>query len=156
MKSIDKTRKLNKSEIKVEFSAKNITPFGGIGLFSKFIRKLGVKEALDKISGIEANNVGKKIVSIVYGLVCGLERPSDTEVLQKDQVFHTVTGQDYPDQTTLSRFLKACSVKGATAIEDTGTRMLLRVRNEFRDFLKLTLDLESLLIQDEPEGADDF
>lgn len=143
MRSINKTGTTNKNEVKVVFTAENITPFGGIGLFSRFIRKLGTKEALDKISGIDANNIGKKIVSITYGFVYGLERPSDTEVLQKDKVFHVVTGQDYPDQTTLSRFLKACSVKGAAAIEDTDTRMLFQIRNNFRDFSKLTLDLDS-------------
>jgi hypothetical protein len=64
-------------------------------------------------------------------------------VLQKDKVFHAVTGQNYPDQTTLSRFLKACSVKGAAAIADAGTGMLFLVRNNFRDFWQLTLDLDS-------------
>ena len=143
MRSICKTGKTNKDEVKVEFSAKNITPFGGMGLFSKFIRKLRAKEALDKVSGINTVNIGKKIVSIVYGFICGLDRPSDTEILQKDKVFHAVTGQDYPDQSTLSRFLKACSVKGAAAVGDSGVRMLLQVRNNFRNFWKLTLDFDS-------------
>ncbi|MFC1861433.1 transposase [Chloroflexota bacterium] len=143
MKSINKTEKLGTGKIEVEFSAKNVTPFGGIGLFCTFIEKLGVKEALDKVSDSSARNIGKKIVSIVYGFVCGLERPSDTEVLQKDKVFHIVTGQDYPHQNTFSRFLRYCSVKGGTAIGDIGTRMLFQVRNNFRDWSELTLDLDS-------------
>jgi len=141
--SIDRIGQTNKGEVKVEFTGKNITPFGGIGLFSKFMRKLAIKGSLDKISGIAACNIGKKVVSIVHGFACGLERPSDTEVLQKDKVFQTVTGEDYPDQTTFSRFLKSCTVKGGAAIQDIGTRKLFRVRNDFRDFLKLTLDLDS-------------
>jgi dihydroorotate dehydrogenase electron transfer subunit len=51
MKSINKPEKINKdkNEVKVEFSAKNITPYGGIGLFCKFIWKLGVEKVLDKV-----------------------------------------------------------------------------------------------------------
>ena len=51
MTSINKQAKVNKtkSEVKVEFSDKNLTPCGGLGLFSKFSRKLGVEKALDKI-----------------------------------------------------------------------------------------------------------
>ncbi|MFH0768683.1 MAG: IS1380 family transposase, partial [Chloroflexota bacterium] len=143
MASVDRIGQIHKGEVKVEFTGKNITPFGGIGLFSKFVRKLCIEGSLDNIPGIGACNIGKKIVSIIHGFACGLERPSDTEVLQKDEVFHAVTGQDYPDQTTFSRFLKSCTVKGAAAIEDIGTRKLFRVRNNFRDFLKLTLDLDS-------------
>ena len=150
MKSIDKTGDINKgkSEIKVEFSGKNITPFGGVGIFGKFIRKLGIEQVLDK--ALKANgrkcqySIGQKIVSIVYGFVCGLERPSDTEVLKRDKVFHElIEYENYPDQSTLSRFLKSCPVEKAKAIGDSGIRMLFKVRNDFKDWLKLTLDLDS-------------
>jgi Transposase DDE domain group 1 len=143
MRSVNRTARTNKGGIKVEFTARDVTPFGGVGLFSKFMRKLGVRETLDKIPGIDTVNIGKKIMTMVYGFACGLDRPSDTEMLQRDKVFHVVTAQDYPDQTTLSRFLKACSVKGAAAVADSGTQMLFRVRNNFRGFWKLTLDLDS-------------
>ncbi len=95
MKSINKLKKINKdkAEVKVEFAAKNITPYGGLGLFRKFSRKIGVEKVLDQINPPQTEeiskgrySVGKKILSLVYGLGCGLERPSDTEVLQKDKV----------------------------------------------------------------------
>jgi hypothetical protein len=143
VRSIKETAKTSKDRMKVEFTGKNITPFGGIGLFSKFIRKLETKEALDNISGIKTVNIGKKIVSIVYGFICGLDRPSDTELLQKDEVFQTLTGQDYPHQSTFSRFLKACSVKGAAGVADAGIQVLFKVRNNFQNYPKLTLDFDS-------------
>jgi hypothetical protein len=31
----------DKVKVKVEFSGRNITPYGGFGLFGKFVRKLG-------------------------------------------------------------------------------------------------------------------
>ncbi len=95
MKSINKLKKINKdkAEVKVEFAAKNITAYGGLGLFRKFNRKIGVEKVLDQINPPQTEeiskgrySVGKKILSLVYGLGCGLEHPSDTEVLQKDRV----------------------------------------------------------------------
>lgn len=73
-----------------------------------------------------------------------LERPADTEVLKRDKVFQKVIGyEDYPDQTTLSRFLRAFSVPEANRIGEQGVQMLLKVRNNFRGRFKLTLDLDS-------------
>ncbi len=150
MRSMNKREKINKAraEAKVEFSAKNITPYGGMGLFRKFIQKLRVEKVLDKVLSADTSecgySAGEKIMSLVYGLVCGLERPSDTEVLKRDKVFHTVIGyEDYPGQSTFSRFLKSFSVKGAKEIGDKDARMLLQVRHNFRDWFKLTLDLDS-------------
>jgi hypothetical protein len=137
----------DKVKVKVEFSGRNMTPYGGFGLFGKFVRKLGVEKVLDKIATKAPEGkytVGRKIMSVVHGLACGLERPSDTEVLQQDKVFQKVIGYDhYLDQTTFSRFLKALSVPEAKQIGEKGVQMLLRVRNNFRGYFKLTLDLDS-------------
>jgi len=96
MKTTNKRQKINKhhSEIKVDFSAKNITPFGGLGLFRKLVRKLGVEKALESINSSHANEtskgrytIGEKIMSLVYYLVLDLERPTDTEVLKGIRYF---------------------------------------------------------------------
>ena len=136
----------DKGEAKVEFSGKNMTPYGGLGLFGKFVRKLGVEKVLDKVSNAPEGKypMSRKIMSLIHGLVCGLERPSNTEVLRQDKVFQRVIGYgDYPHQTTFSRFLKALSVPAAKQIGDKGVQLLLRVRNDFRGYFKLTLDLDS-------------
>lgn len=150
MKSINKQWGINKDkgEVKVEFSARNITPYGGFGLFRKFVQKLGIEKVLDQVSspntGEGKYSAGRKVMSLVHALVCGLERPSDTEVLKRDKVFQRVIGYEaYPDQSTFSRFLKPLSVIGAQQIGDKGVAMLLRVRNNFRGYFKLTLDLDS-------------
>ena len=101
METTNKRQKINKyhSEIEVDFSAKNITPFGGLGLFRKLVRKLGVEKALESINPSHAGEtskgrytIGEKIMSLVYGLVLDLERPADTEVLKRDKVFQAVIG----------------------------------------------------------------
>ena len=153
MESITKREKINKDKaaVKVEFAAKNITPYGGLGLFRQFIRKIGIEKVLDTVSPSQAEatnkgkySMGQKILSLVYGMICGLERPADTEVLQKDKVVQTVIGYEaYPDQSIFSRLLKSFTVSGAREIGVKNSRMLLKVRHNFRGFFRLTLDLDS-------------
>jgi len=52
MKRTNRSQKINKhqSEIKVDFSAKNISPFGGLGLFRKLVQKLAIEKALKSIN----------------------------------------------------------------------------------------------------------
>ena len=152
MKRVDKRRETRKDrepgEVRVEFSGKNMTPFGGFGLFRKFIGKLGIEKALNTALGTKFEGdkypVGRKIMSLVNALICGFDRPSDTEVLKQDKTFQKVMGySDYPDQSTFSRFLKAFSVKEANRIGEQSVRMLLKVRNNFQGWIKLTLDFDS-------------
>jgi hypothetical protein len=163
MNSIAKSEKTHKKTaiktIKVAFTGENYTPFGGLSLFNKFLRKLGVEKLLDGVhsSGDQSKepqslpsvkeggySVGRKILSVVNGLVLGLERPSDTKILQKDKVAQTLMEYEgYPAQSTLSRFLKSFIVKGACAIGRKNLQLLLRMRNNFHGWPKLTLDLDS-------------
>jgi hypothetical protein len=150
MTSINKQAGINKnqSEVKVEFSAKNLTAYGGLGLFSRFNRKLGIEKVLDKIrineNGKGGYKTGRKIMTLIYGLIRDLARPSDTVVLKKDKVLQTVIGyEDYHSQSTFSRFLSHFAVKGAQAIGNENSRMLLRVRHNFKHWPKLTLDMDS-------------
>ena len=153
MRSINKTEKINKDadRVVVEFSGKNITSYGGLGLLYKFNQKLGVERIIGEVNPFQVDKgervlkgVGKKIMSLVYGMACGLERPSDTEVLKRDKVAQTLIGyEDYPDQSTFSRFLKSFTVTGAKDIGEKNSQLLLRVRNKFRGWGKLTIDMDS-------------
>jgi hypothetical protein len=49
MKSITvKGKVVNGGEVETQFTGKNLTPIGGIKLFDKFARKLGVERALEQ------------------------------------------------------------------------------------------------------------
>jgi hypothetical protein len=87
---------------------------------------------------------GRKMMSLIYGLVCGLERPADTAVLKRDKAFQTVIGyEDYHIQSAFSRLLGWFSVAGAEEIGDENSWMLLKVRHSFQNRTKLTLDMDS-------------
>ena len=57
-----------RGDIRVEFTGKNLTKFGGIQLLRKFLRHLNIKEELESAVGIEKRDgkfsVGVMLVSL--------------------------------------------------------------------------------------------
>jgi len=143
-----KGKVVNNGEVETRFAGKNLTSIGGIKLFHKFVQKLAVEEALEqsvKLPRRESNyKTGRVLVSLLYALVLELNRLSDTARLQRDRVFERLVGFDgYPHQSTFSRFLKLFTVSIAQKIGETDVSLLAKVRNDFTDYIRLTLDLDS-------------
>ena len=147
-KIMAKERNVNSGKVETQFAGKNLTSVGGIKLFHKFARKLGVEEALEQSINLPRRKgkykVGRMLVSLLYALVLDLERLSDTANLQSDRVFQRLVGFDgYPHQSTFSRFLKLFTVPTAQKIGETSVTLLGKERNDFNDQTKLTLDFDS-------------
>jgi hypothetical protein len=117
-------------------------------LFHKFAQKLGVGEALEQSINLPRKEsrykTGRAMVSLLYALVLDLNRLSDTAHLQADRVFQRSVGFDvYPHQSTFSRFLKLFTVPTAQKIGETSVSLLGKVRSDFKDWTRLTLDFDS-------------
>jgi len=143
-----KEKIVNDGEVEVRFAGKNLTSIGGMNLFHKFVQKLGVEEALERSIELPRREgkykVGRVLVSLLYALVLDLNRLSDTARLHADEVFHKLVGFDgYPHQSTFSRFLKLFTVPIAQEIGETSVSLLGKVRNDYKDYIRLTLDLDS-------------
>jgi len=100
-----KEKVVNDGEVEIQFAGKNLTPVGGIKLFHKFARKLGVEEALEQKVNLPRREskykTGRVLVSLLYALVLDLNRLSDTALLHIDGVFRKLVGFDgYPHQST--------------------------------------------------------
>jgi len=141
-------RVVQKSEVAVQFTGKNLTSVGGIGLFHKFARQLGVEKAL--ASRVELpRRVGKYtsarlLLSLVYAFVLDLTRLSDTLLLRQDKVSHKLVGfGDFPHPSTLSRFLARFTVPKAKEIGKATVDLLLRARENLKRYEQVTLDLDS-------------
>ena len=148
MISITAEKKVNGSEVEVRFAGKNLTSVGGIKLFHKFTQKLGIEEALEQSIKLPRRKskyrVGTMLVSLLYALVLDLNRLLDTARLQRDSVFQRLVGfNGYPHQSTFSRFLKLFSVPVAEKIGEISVTLLGKVRNDFKEWTKLTLDFDS-------------
>jgi hypothetical protein len=100
---------VNKNEVEAQFVGKNLTIVGGMGLFHRFVKRLGVEEALGQ--GIELSpqarvkyKTGKILMSLIYALVLDLDRLSDALLLRLDKVFQKMVDfYDYPHQSTFSQ-----------------------------------------------------
>ena len=117
-----------RGDIRVEFTGKNLTKFGGIQLVRKFLRHLKVEEELESAVSIEKReskfSVGGMLVSLLYAVILDLKRQSDTLMLRLDKSFQKIAGlDDYPVQSTISRFLKRFTVDTAKAIAQVNHRM---------------------------------
>jgi hypothetical protein len=137
-----------RKDIRVEFTGKNLTKFGGIQLVRKFLRHLNVKEELESAVRIEKRDgkfsVGGMLVCLLYALILDMKRQSDTLMLRLDKVFQKITGlDDYPVQSTISRFLKRFRVETTKGIAYVNHKILREARRDFEGWHKITLDLDS-------------
>ncbi len=135
-------------DIQVEFTGKNLTKFGGMQLVKKFLRGLRVKEELESAVRIEKRDgkfsVGGMLICLIYALILDMKRQSDTLMLRLDKVFQKIAGlDDYPAQSTISRFLKRFRVETAKAIAEVNYFLLMKARRDFEGWSKITLDLDS-------------
>lgn len=134
--------------IEVNFSSPNVTLYGGMGLLGKFLGKLKVGESLDKEVRLPRQerkySTGDMILSLVYAQALDLERLSDTSLLRQDGVFQRVVDfEDYPHQSSLSRFLRKFSVAAARKIGEVNLGLWCRVRGDLSGWSRVTLDLDS-------------
>jgi DDE family transposase len=65
-------------------------------------------------------------------------------MLRLDKVFQKIAGlDDYPVQSTISRFLKRFRVETAKGIANVNHSLLMKARRDFEGWHKITLDLDS-------------
>jgi hypothetical protein len=136
-------------QIKEEFTGKNLTRFGGSGLIRSFFRRHHILRELDDRINIGGRRMsryspGAMITSCLYGIFLGYCRPSHMVVLGSDRVFQKIAGLGaFPVQSTISRFLKALKVSVAREIASFNFDLLLRFRERFKEYKRITLDLDS-------------
>ena len=135
-------------DIRVEFTGKNLTIFGGIPLLRKFLIRLGVKEELESAIPIEKRegkfSVGEMMLCLLYAVILDMKRQSDTLMLRLDKVFQKIAGvDDYPLQSTISRFLKRFTVGTVKGIAKVNHSLIMKARRDFEGWDKITLDLDS-------------
>lgn len=143
-------REVNKGEVMTQFAGKNLTTVGGIGLFHRFAKKLGVEEALERrieLPRKEAKckyRTGRVLSSLIYALVLDLNRLSDILLLRLDKVFHKLVGfTDYPHQSSFSRFLEKFTVPVAKKVGEVNVDLTMKVRNDLEGYQWITLDFDS-------------
>jgi hypothetical protein len=99
-------------DLKIEYSDKKVTPFGGMVLMKKFLDKLGV---IDKLNELDLPLVGSNrayksseiVASFWLGIWTGASRYIHCDWLRYDEVLQKIFGfSSMPSQSTYSRFFK--------------------------------------------------
>ncbi len=138
--------------VKEEFSGKNLTRFGGTGLIRRFFNRRHLKEDIEKGIKIEGRREckysgGSMIVSMLYGIFLGYQRPSQMEVFTTDDVFQKIAGLiGFPVQSTISRFLSSLKVSVARELAALNFNFLMKFREGFKAYEGITLDMDSHVI----------
>ncbi|TRX48069.1 IS1380 family transposase [Fulvivirga sp. M361] len=108
------TKKVN---LPIEYSSKQVTPFGGMSLMKRFIDRVGIREKLEELPlpgpGSNRGYDPKHIVeSFWLSIWTGASRYIHCDWLRYDSVLQSIFGWDrMPSQSTYSRFFGKFSQK---------------------------------------------
>lgn len=96
--------------LKISFSSKSLTHFGGLYLLQKFFQKIKLRSLLSQyLHFLQRNNrytIAEEILALIYPIALGLGRIETSHLLKQNGVFQYLTGlPTYPNPTTLRRFL---------------------------------------------------
>lgn len=130
-----------------DFSAKNLTGFGGLIPFAEFLRRLGLEPAFETLNLDYTPRVypmGRIATSFLLGMVSGLDRVREVPRLGRDLPLLRALGwKDFPVQSTLSRVLNGFDEGRVVSITAISSSLLDRYRRGWRDYDVLHVDLDS-------------
>jgi len=112
--------------IAFSFGDQTLTHYGGIALFQRFCRKLDLKRRLQThIPWQRRDNAyqgTELLLCLLYSMVAGLQRISDTRILAYNRSFQKLLGLSrFPAENTLRHFLKGFSsreLRGLLRVHD--------------------------------------
>ena len=138
-------------KVEISFEQPGTTHYGGMVLFQQFCRRLDLKRRFQRYVPWEArDNTYQRtelLLCLLYTMVAGLERISDTRILAYNRSFQRLLGLSrFPAENTLRRFLKSLSpreLRGIVRVHD-GLRSKLRQLPRART--SATVDLDSTVL----------
>lgn len=102
-------------KITLSFEDQTLTHFGGMVIFQRFCRKLGLKGILQRHTRWQRRSSiyhpVELLQSMIYTMVAGMGRIFDTRIIQYNGCFQELLGlKDFPKPSTLREFLKGISL----------------------------------------------
>ena len=136
---------------KEEFTGRNLTRFGGVGLIRRFFEKMDLKAFLAVVGTHKRRKADYSdqdmCFSLIYSLMLGIFRPSHMKELSEDKVFQKITGLGrFPVQSTISKYLNKITVHKAEHISEVNRHLLDNMRQRFKNLDTCTLDIDSHVV----------
>ena len=132
----------------IEYSDKQVTPFGGMSLMKRFIDQTGIRNFLEELDfplpGSNRGYAPKQIIeSFWLGIWTGASRYIHCDWLRYDKTLHAIFGwNEMPSQSTYSRFFGKFSQK-------RNAEVFPKMQHWFFDQLRvdnITVDFDSTVI----------
>lgn len=146
--------------LKITFTDKAQTHFGGIYFLHEFVRLLQLQDrmarAIKDARPRTRYSVSQMLLAIVYPVILGLERLEAAYFLRSNGIFQYLTGlPQFPNPSTLRRFLHHAPPALSEQVHRLTDRLTARLlqRPHRRSRLLLDLDSTSLLVYGDHEGA---
>lgn len=103
-------------KVSLSFEDPSLTHYGGMLLFQRFCRKLDLKGLLQRQMRWQRRgnhyHPAEVIMTMIYIMVAGMKRISDTRILPYNGYFQDLLGlSNFPDVSTLRKFLKGLSIQ---------------------------------------------
>jgi hypothetical protein len=143
--------KRSPKNLKVIFSGKRLTHFGGLYLLQRFLQKINLRSLLSQyMHFVQRNNrytIAEEMMALIYPISLGLGRIETTHLLKQNGVFQYLTGlPTYPDPTTLRRFLLRMAPLALPKLRKLHERLLLLMILKPKVPTKVIFDLDSTVL----------
>jgi hypothetical protein len=137
--------------LKIEFSGKSLTHFGGLSLLQKYFQKINLRYLLNRhLSFSQRNNrycIAEEVLALLYPIILGLGRIETFHLLKHNGVFQYLTGLPaYPNPTTLRRFLLRMAPMALSRLRKLHNRLLLTMIQKPDPPRKIIFDLDSTVL----------
>jgi len=134
--------------LKIAFSGKSLTHFGGLYLLQKFFQKINLRILFNQHLRLPQRNnrysVAEEMLALLYPIMLGLGRIETFHLLKHNGVFQYLTGlPTYPNPTTLRRFLLRIAPKALGRLRKFHDKLLLEM---FQKPKKVIFDLDSTVL----------
>jgi hypothetical protein len=151
------TSLLSKKEIKIQFTDKPVTPWGGMTLFSGLAQQVGLvpalREALPfRLTSPNATDPVEIVLAFMAGVLAGSRRLAHLERLRWDEGLRTILGiRRWVCDTTVARFFRRFGAGQVTEVFEH----LMRWQHRLIPLSGDTLDLDSSVFEryGKQEGA---
>ena len=147
--------------LKISFSSRRLTHYGGIYLLQKFFHQINLRTLFSQYVRFSQRNnrytIAEEMLALLYPLMLGLGRLETTHLLKRNGVFQYLTGlPTYPNPTTLRRFLMRMAPVALPKLKKLHDKFLQAMILKPKPPTRAIFDLDStvLTLYGRQEGAE--
>jgi len=139
-------------QLAISFEEQGLTHFGGMFLFHRFCKILGLRRRLQRYVPFPRERINHYqpvdlLLAILYAMVAGLPRLSKTRILQYNGAFQHLVGlRGFPHPSRLTRWLRQWSEVELEGLLKVHEWLRLQLFYEPRPRTSLTFDLDSTVL----------